>query len=125
MGRALYTCSIKAGKFVPNFSSLRAMLIQGILEHWQHFRFCSNPSCLTPYFVAKRKDQTVCDTEICKAEKQRQHALKWWSANRAKKRSPKEKGEKWRSQNRNKVWHCHFVIDGVRYRQSTGKTDWR
>jgi hypothetical protein len=84
-----FTCSIKAGKFVPNFSSLRAMLIQGILEHWQHFRFCSNPSCLTPYFVAKRKDQKVCDAEICKAEKQRQHALKWWHQNRAKKRSPK------------------------------------
>jgi hypothetical protein len=80
-----FTCSIKAGKFVPNFSSLRAMLIQGILEHWQHFRFCSNPSCLTPYFVAKRKDQKVCDAEICKAEKQRQHALKWWNENRAKK----------------------------------------
>ncbi len=26
---------------------------------------------------------------------------------------------------RGKVWHCDFVIDGVRYRQSTGKTDWR
>ena len=37
-----------------------------------------------PYFVAKRKDQTVCDAEVCKAEKQREHALKWWRANRAK-----------------------------------------
>jgi hypothetical protein len=24
-----------------------------------------------------------------------------------------------------KIWHCDFVIDGVRYRESTGKTDWR
>src|SRR5438128_3513093 len=26
---------------------------------------------------------------------------------------------------RGKTWHCDFVIDGVRYRESTGKTDWR
>jgi integrase len=26
---------------------------------------------------------------------------------------------------RGKTWHCDFVSDGVRYRQSTGKTDWR
>jgi hypothetical protein len=92
---APFNCSIKAGKFIPDFLSLRAMLIQGILEHWPHLRFCSNQSCLTPYFVAKRKDQTVCDAEICKAEKQRQHALKWWKENRGKaSQSPTEKGRK-------------------------------
>lgn len=26
---------------------------------------------------------------------------------------------------RNKTWHTHFFVDGQRYRQSTGKTDWR
>ncbi len=26
---------------------------------------------------------------------------------------------------RGKVWHCDFVVDGARYRQSTGKTNWR
>jgi len=26
---------------------------------------------------------------------------------------------------RAKTWHCHFFVDGQRFRQSTGKTDWR
>ena len=26
---------------------------------------------------------------------------------------------------RGKTWHCHFFVDGERFRQSTGKTDWR
>ena len=60
------------------------MLIQGVFEHRRQFKYCSNPDCSAPYFIAKRKDQTVCDAEICKAEKQRQHALKWWNENRAK-----------------------------------------
>jgi hypothetical protein len=77
-----FTCSIRLSKFIPNWG-LRAMLIQGILEHWEHFRFCANGSCAAPYFVAKRRDQTICDAGDCKAEKQRQHALKWWRANRA------------------------------------------
>jgi hypothetical protein len=80
----LFKCSIKLSKFVPELWSLRAMLIQGILEHWEHFRLCANASCAAPYFVAKRRDQTICDAGDCKAEKQRQHALKWWRANRAK-----------------------------------------
>jgi hypothetical protein len=79
-----FKCSIKDSKFVPDVFSLRAMLIQGILEHWEHFRFCANASCAAPHFVAKRRDQTICDAGDCKAEKQRQHALKWWRANRAK-----------------------------------------
>jgi hypothetical protein len=82
---ASFRCSIKAGKLVPDLMSLRAMLIQGVFEHWQHFKFCSNPVCAAPYFIAKRRDQTVCDSGDCKAAKQRQHALKWWTENRAKK----------------------------------------
>ena len=60
------------------------MLIQGVFEHRRQFKYCANPDCSAPYFIAKRKDQTVCDAEVCKAEKQRQHALKWWNENRAK-----------------------------------------
>jgi len=79
-----FWCSLRAGKLVPNFLSNRAMMIQGVLENWQHFRFCTNPECLSPYFIAKRRDQTVCDAGDCKAIRQREHALKWWNANRAK-----------------------------------------
>ena len=60
------------------------MLIQGVFEHWKHFQFCANRDCAAPYFIAKTKDQTVCDAEMCKAEKQREHALKWWRENRAR-----------------------------------------
>jgi hypothetical protein len=83
--KSLFRCSIKASKLVPAVQSLRAMLIQGVFEHWEHFKFCSNSSCSAPYFIAKRRDQTVCDAGDCKAAKQRQHALKWWNKNRAKK----------------------------------------
>jgi hypothetical protein len=84
-----FECSTTLRKLVPNVSSVRAMLIQGMFEHWGHFKYCANQNCVAPYFIAKRKDQTVCDAEICKAEKQRQHALKWWNENRAKKSQKK------------------------------------
>jgi len=85
-----FECSIGAGRLVPNWVHLRAMLIQGVLEHWKNFKFCGNPDCAAPYFIAKRKDQSVCDAEICKAEKQRAHALKWWHENRAKTSDPQK-----------------------------------
>jgi hypothetical protein len=84
-----FRCSLRACKLIPNLHSLRAMLVQGILEHWHHFRYCASRECLAPYFIAKRRDQTVCDSEACKASKQREHALKWWNENRAKKVSMK------------------------------------
>lgn len=85
-----FRCSIKVGGFVPDVRSLRAMLIQGIFEHWRRFMYCANPNCASPYFVAKRKDQTVCDDSTCKAAKQRQHALKWWTEHRAKRGNSKQ-----------------------------------
>ena len=80
-----FHCSIGAARLVPVPEFIRANLIQGVFEHWPNFKICANPDCAAPYFIAKRKDQTVCDAEICKVEKQRQHALKWWNENRAKK----------------------------------------
>lgn len=81
---APFTCSLFCRRLLPQPRNLRAMLVQGVLETWGHFKFCANPHCVAPYFIAKRKDQTVCDAEICKAEKQREHARKWWNENRAK-----------------------------------------
>ena len=80
-----FRCSLFSGRLVPQGENLHAMLIQGVFEHWGHFKYCANPGCATPFFIAKRKDQMVCDAEICKAEKQREHARKWWNENRAKK----------------------------------------
>ena len=86
---APFTCSLWSRRLKPEPRNLRAMLVQGVLERWGRFKYCANTHCLSPYFIAKRKDQTVCDAEICKAEKQREHARKWWNENRAKK-SPKQ-----------------------------------
>ena len=83
-GLMAFNCSIKARRLLPNNCSLRSNLIQGVFENWHHFRCCANPDCLAPYFIAKRSDQTVCDASACKAEKQREHARKWWNENRAK-----------------------------------------
>ncbi len=97
-GYVPFVCWLPGRTLVPDTRGLHPLLIQGVFEHWGHFKVCSNPNCASPYFIAKRKDQTVCDAEICKAEKQRQHALKWWRDNRAKKSQkkatskPKEKG---------------------------------
>ena len=81
----LFYCSPLALKLVPDETSLVANLIQGIFENWNHFKKCTNPACASPYFIAKRSDQTVCDSGICKAEKQREHKRNWWNENRAKK----------------------------------------
>ena len=86
---APFACSLWTRRLMPQPRNLRAMLVQGVLEQWGRFKYCANTHCLSPYFIAKRKDQTVCDAEICKAEKQREHARKWWNENRAKK-SPKQ-----------------------------------
>src|ERR1022692_918923 len=84
-----FICWIRSRQFVPDWRALRPMLIQGVLEHWGHFKYCANPDCASPYFIARRKDQSVCDAEICKAERQREHARRWWNENRAKK-GPKQ-----------------------------------
>jgi hypothetical protein len=73
------------GSLVPDPMNLRAMLIQGVFENWGHFKRCVNDSCAAPFFIAKRKDQVVCEAGPCKAERQREHSLKWWTENRAKK----------------------------------------
>jgi hypothetical protein len=84
-GYVPFSCWLPTRSLVPDTRSLRPMLIQGVFEHWGHLKYCSNSVCSTPYFIAKRRDQVVCNAEICKAERQRQHVLKWWNENRAKK----------------------------------------
>jgi hypothetical protein len=35
--------------------------------------------------VRPARKQSVCDAGICKAERQKEHARKWWNQNRSKK----------------------------------------
>jgi hypothetical protein len=94
IGYAPFSCSLQAsqhragapaGTLVPDPMNLRGMLIQGVFENWGHLKKCANSTCLAPYFIAKRKDQMVCEAGPCKAQRQREHSLKWWNENRAKK----------------------------------------
>src|ERR1019366_3432648 len=86
-----FECSIDAAELVPMGGTFHGDLIQGVFENWPFFKYCASLNCAAPYFIAKRKDQTVCNAEACKAEKQRQHALKWWHEHRAKESKSKSK----------------------------------
>lgn len=94
LGYTPFSCSLQpsqprasgapAGQLIPDPLNLRGMLIQGVFENWSHFKQCANATCAAPYFIAKRSDQLVCEAGPCKAQRQREHSLKWWNANRAK-----------------------------------------
>jgi hypothetical protein len=81
-----FICSLRDRRLVPNFGSLRAALIQAVLEKYDYLRVCQNPNCPAPYFVANRKDQKMCDNADCKAEAQRHFALDYWNREGHKKR---------------------------------------
>jgi integrase len=57
--------------------------------------------------------------------------LNWWNANRkefriaAEGKRKQRKGENMALKKRGKTWHCHFVVNGQRFRQSLGTKDWR
>lgn len=97
-----FECSIVSRKLVPNFTSLRAMLIQGVFENWGYLKQCQNPQCLAPYFIAKRKDQSVCDAGVCKAEIQRERARRWWNVNRGRQAQRKNQKQAANKQPRNR-----------------------
>lgn len=48
-------------------------------------RYCGNPECDAPYFIAKRKNQRYC-SEKCAGHGQRELKRSWWA----------EHGEEWR-----------------------------
>lgn len=70
---------LHAGKIEPAFHSLRAQLIQAVLEHHSKMAICQNPDCAAPYFMAKRSDQKYCERGECTAYAQRKYALEWWN----------------------------------------------
>lgn len=52
-------------------------------------RFCENPECDAPYFIAKKRNQKYC-SELCVGFGQREHKQRWWA----------EHGKKWRASRR-------------------------
>jgi hypothetical protein len=55
------------------------------LEHAHLLKYCQNPACLEPYFIAKRVCQNVCSA-ACAKPAQRDAKLRWW----------KDHGKEWR-----------------------------
>src|ERR1035437_2265458 len=37
-----FECDVENGGFVPDRGAIRAMLIQGVFEHWRNFKLCAN-----------------------------------------------------------------------------------
>lgn len=57
-------------------------------------KVCQNPDCPAPYFLAKRKDQRICERGDCTAWAQRQWALSWWNKAGSKRRRDRQRGAK-------------------------------
>jgi hypothetical protein len=56
-------------------SFLQALL--HALKHSHLLRYCANPACKEPYFVARRYSQVFCGP-ACAVVSQRESKLKWW-----------------------------------------------
>ena len=57
-------------------------------------KFCGNPECRTPYFIATRKDQKYCEHGACTTYAQRKYALGWWERKGYELRAKKSKRNK-------------------------------
>jgi hypothetical protein len=68
-----------------------------LLLHSNRARFCANPDCPAPYFIAKRTTQRYCSPD-CLKPFQKQWKLDWWNregkARRAKASAKSRKGGK-------------------------------
>lgn len=69
---------IESGELIANSGNLKARLALAILARYHKMRTCSNPDCVTPYFLAKRTTQHFCERGECTRYAQNQYALKWW-----------------------------------------------
>lgn len=61
------------------------------LLKWADFlRYCANPDCAAPYFIAAKRRQKYCHTE-CAKPTQRESKKRWWAKNGRQWRSAKQK----------------------------------
>lgn len=69
------------------------MVMLHALKHVHLLRYCANPDCKEPYFVAGRASQTFCSGP-CAAPAQREAKRRWWDEHGAarRKKLPKNKG---------------------------------
>jgi hypothetical protein len=60
------------------------------IEHAHLLRYCLNPKCAEPYFVARRGSQIYC-SEPCAEPAKREAKLRWWHQHRANRRAKTRK----------------------------------
>lgn len=63
-------------------------------KHIHLLRYCANPQCKEPYFVARRGSQIYCSSP-CAAPAQKEAKLKWWNdhGDARRKKSRKKRGK--------------------------------
>ncbi len=81
-------CEPKAG-LRPKGADRFLMVLLYALKHVHLLRYCANPGCKEPYFVARRGSQIYCGSP-CAAPAQKEAKLKWW----------RERGIEWREKSR-------------------------
>jgi hypothetical protein len=64
------------------------LLLMQLLKVIDRTRFCANPECKVPYFVAARRSQKYC-SEPCALPAQREHKRRWWKEQGSRRRSVK------------------------------------
>ena len=62
------------------------MVLLYALKHVHLLRYCANPACREPYFVARRGSQIYCSPP-CAEPAQREAKLRWWREHGAKRRT--------------------------------------
>ena len=75
--------TINRQKITVEVSPWEAIVLLFLRDHLAgKTAICSNPNCLNPFFIRKRKTQNYCEAGPCVKEGQRAHKREWWKRNR-------------------------------------------
>ncbi len=73
------------GSLVPEFETQFQRACYVLLKNSARARFCQNPDCCAPYFIAKRATQKYCGQD-CLKPIQKKWKLEWWNRIGSKRR---------------------------------------
>jgi hypothetical protein len=79
MNYSAWQVSWRGGWFIPEADNLPGRLLYSVLANRHYLTVCRNPNCPARYFIAKRRDQKVCEQGPCKEYVQREWAMNWWN----------------------------------------------
>ena len=80
----------RTGTLNPKFGTQLQEAVYLLLKDARHAKFCRNPSCPTPYFIATRTTRMYCSTS-CFEEMQKESKLRWWNRVGSKRRKPRKR----------------------------------